>query len=237
MTPGLPPIAVVSGSGMDLSPLLDTVEEEFSFAAMGIATHGAVAGHGHRFVRGRCGSQPLILQCGRLHLYEGYSMDDVVGPVEILRRWGVQTIVFTNAAGGLSPTLRPGDIVAVDAVRLWRYGGWSATPGILHPDIVLDQADYRGPLQWMYGPTYETRAEIRALQQMRSLAVGMSTAPELAHSQDMGLRAAVLSCITNSCSKGEKLTHEQVLDVAGRTSQRLCSLLRESLCSLRGAAP
>lgn len=226
------PIGIVSGSGIELEPLLDTVTDERSFDSFPGLAHGTVVGHGHKFVFGQCQGFPVILQSGRLHMYEGLDYEGVTRPVDILYELGARTIVFTNAAGGLTPELQPGDIVGVDCVRLFRYRHWPMTPGTLHPDFVLDNVDLTGMLQWVVGPCYETRAEIRAFQQMKAKAVGMSVGPELARCQDLGMRAAVLSCITNACFSGERLTHEQVVAVAGRTSAKLQQLIRESLSKL-----
>ncbi len=223
------PIGIVSGSGIELESLIDSVDQILPFTAFPGLAQGSVVGHTHRFIIGRSGQRDVIVQCGRLHMYEGFDYEQVTRPVDVLRDLGAKTIFFTNAAGGLSPVLQPGDILGVNAVRLCRYQRWEATPGVFHPDFVVDQADYHGALQWVPGPSYETRAEIRALQQMRVMAVGMSVGPELARCQDLGIQAAVLSCITNACFSGERLTHEQVVTNACRASQKIADLIRHYL--------
>lgn len=226
------PVGVVCGSGIELTSLLDEITGQYPFESFAGLSCGAVDGHSHRFVTGVCEGHHMVVQCGRLHMYEGFDFAAVTRPVDVLRDFGVRTIVFTNAAGGLRPELQPGDIVGVDSVRLWRYQRWPETPAVLHPDVVLEEVDFHGALQWVPGPSYETRAEVKALQKMKALAVGMSVGPELARCQELGIRAAVLSCITNSCFSGEQLTHKQVLTVAGRTSAKVALLVRNSLSKL-----
>ncbi len=219
-------IAVVAGSGLNLNGLLDTVDRELSFRDLASLPEAAVAGHDGRFLIGTCGDARLIIQCGRLHLYEGLRYDAVAATVDVLHRLGADTVVFTNAAGGLQAGMKPGELMAAERVRLWRYRGWPDAPRLLTPEIEVPGCDWRGAYHWVHGPCYETRAEIGALHTERSSAVGMSTAPEMHRAQALGLRTAAISCITNNCCTPQKLTHEHVLRTAAAASTRLCALLR-----------
>ena len=229
------PLGIVSGSGLVLDAVFDEIEERRAFseipelAALAGDADDALAGHERLFLRGRCGRYPIVLQCGRLHLYEGFDYETVVRTVEVLKGFGVNTVLFTNAAGGLKPGMSPGDLVGVDRVRLWRYNRWSATPGMLFTDFLVSECDFIGAYQWMHGPCYETRAEIAAIQHSGAVAVGMSTAPELMRCQDLGLRAGVISCITNSCCRPQTLTHSQVVAAARQASGKLVALIRRAL--------
>ena len=118
------PVAVVAGSGVSLESLFDRIDERVPFSVFPGLRHGEVPGHAYEFLRGECAGRPLILQCGRLHLYEGFDMETVVRTVEILRDFGVRTVLFTAAAGGLRPEIGRGDLVGVERMRLWRYARW-----------------------------------------------------------------------------------------------------------------
>jgi purine-nucleoside phosphorylase len=228
-------VGVVAGSGIDLRGIFDQVDSETPFHAIPGLLSGHVPGHDSVFLRGRAGAVPLVLQCGRLHPYEGHPLETVTRTVDILQQFGVRVIVFTNAVGGLLPELRPGDLVAADRVRTWRYAPY-ALPAEMIPDFVLPHADSRGAYHWMHGPCYETRAEIAALQRLGAATVGMSTAPELLRCAQLGLRAGVVSCVTNSCVRPERLTHLHVLETAREASGRLCQLLHAALPGLAATA-
>jgi len=231
------PVGIVAGSGIELRPLLDTVSEERRFSEFPDLGQGVIEGHPRRFVCGACGPYPIVLQCGRLHMYEGLNYEAVVRPVDVLQGLGVRSVLFTNAAGGLVPGMAPGDLLGVDRVRMWRYGRWDATPGTLLPDFVIADCDFTGGYQWVHGPCYETPAEIAALQNQRMAAVGMSTAPELARCQELGIRAGVIACITNSCCHPHVLTHEEVTSVARQTSGKLVRHIRSVLPRIAGPQP
>ena len=221
-------IGIAAGSGIDLGSLLDEVHAEYPFHAWPGLAEGHVPGHACRFVEGNCGGLPVILQCGRLHLYEGFSFEEVVRTVDVLHELGARTVIFTNAAGGLRPEMRPGDLVAADVVRPWRCR-LAALPESITPDFMVSGCDHVGAYHWMHGPCYETRAEVEALRRLSGATVGMSIAPELVRCQALGIRAAVVSCVTNVCGAGEALTHERVIETAGRSSSALCRVIRQAL--------
>lgn len=132
---GTYPAGVVSGSGIDLRPLLDETVDELPFAEAGVPPAGTT-GHEGVFVFGRCGTLPVVLQSGRLHLYEGHSYESAVAAVDALHRFGVRTLVLTNAAGGLRSGLAPGDLVAARTVRPWRFRA-HPFPEMLEPDFIV----------------------------------------------------------------------------------------------------
>lgn len=231
------PIAVVSGSGLCLDSLLDTTEERVPFNRFPGLLQASVPGHSGEYLMGACAGTRIILQRGRLHFYEGLSYDAVVRTVDVLLELGARSVVFTNAVGGLLLGMRPGDLLAVDRVRLARYTGWPATPGTLVPDSSVPDCDFTGPMQWVPGPSYETRAEIAMFQHYHMAAVGMSTAPELMRAQELGMPAAVVSCVTNSCCRPAPLSHHEVVTAAGRASNRMAALLRRFIATSAPCAP
>jgi len=229
------PLGLVAGSGVDLRLLLDKITLEQPFHDLPELALGATPGHGYAFLHGECAGRPVIIQCGRLHAYEGLEWRQVVQTVDALRRFGATSILFTNAAGGLLPEMQPGDLVAADAVHTWPFGKFNL-PETLRPDLLIRGCDFTGCYLWMHGPCYETPAEIALARALGAAAVGMSTAPELLRCQQLGIRAGLVSCITNSCLRSEKLTHDHVLDVARRTSAKLCALLRKTIGAWGGNA-
>ena len=223
------PLGIVSGSGFELIGVFDDVDDSTMFSEYFDLPRTVLSGHARTFTRGSVGERPLILQTGRLHFYEGFDYKTVVKPVDLLAEWGVTTILFTNAAGGLLPDLRPGDLVAVDTIETWPFIHWPERPARLETQFQVPGCDRTGTYFWMHGPTYETPAEIGTLQALGASVVGMSTAPEVQRCRELGIRAAVISCVTNNCCRHEPLTHEEVLRVARCASDRLCAVLRRAL--------
>lgn len=223
------PVAIVAGSGITLDPLLDSVEWRRPFTEFPGVPQARVVGHQGCFTRGAHRGRPIILQSGRPHVYEGYSYEEVTSTVEILRGFGAATVIFTNAAGGLLPAMRPGELVAIDRVLTWPYHAWKNRPAEIHPGLTLPGLPARGTYVWVPGPNYETRAEIAALQSLGATVVGMSTAPELLRANELGMNTAVVSCITNNCCDTQVLTHEHVIQTARQASESLVRLIIESL--------
>ena len=232
MSRGPSPIAFVGGSGIDLIEMFDNISHTIPFGKYPGLESSSIAGHQATFTFGICAERPIIVQSGRLHFYEGLTYLEVVRTVDVLHELGVRRIIFTNAAGGLLFGMRPGDLLAVDKVKLARYCAWPDTPGVLFPDFVVPGCDFTGTLQWVHGPNYETPAEIAFYQSQRASAIGMSTAPELQHCQELGIQAGIVSCITNSCSSTQPLTHDHVVTIAARTSHKLVTLFRNTLSAI-----
>lgn len=226
------PIGIVAGSGIGLESLLSERHEAVSFRSLFPALPPRVPGHAGTFVKGRCRSTGVIIQSGRLHIYEGLTYNAVVRTVDALASWGVRTIIFTNAVGGLLPDMEPGDLVAVDSLHLWPCRQWQPRAKSCSPDFLVEGCDLRGRYMWVPGPNYETRAEIRALQTIGGAVVGMSVAPEVHRCRTLGIRCAIVSCVTNNCCMPQVLTHDAVIAAASEASARLCSLLRACLSSI-----
>ncbi|MCP4638997.1 MAG: purine-nucleoside phosphorylase [bacterium] len=227
------PVGVVAGSGLDLSGLLDRVTRDDAFADMAGLTASTVQGHAGRFIHGFSGETPLVAQCGRLHAYEGLPLDEVTRTVDAMAEFGVRTIVFTNAAGGLREDMAPGDTMAAERLRVMGFRGWPGAPETLQPDLVVPGCAHQGTYAWVHGPCYETRAEIGMLQRLDADAVGMSTAPEIDRCRALGIRTAAISCITNNCCNRQVLTHTHVIETAKTASERITGLIRQALPTLR----
>lgn len=189
------------------------------------------------------GGRSTAALSGRSHLYEGAGWDEVTFTVRMLARWGIRRLIVTNAAGGLSPELKVGDLLLVTHVLdllspecresgvLQRLAAGPACVGNdLSDRIAATRPELaKGTYAAVLGPNYETAAEVRALRHAGADAVGMSTAPELRASRECGVPAACISVITNSWSRPTEFHgHDSVLEVAGRASASLQGLV-ESL--------
>lgn len=243
---GKPSVAVVAGSG--LGGLSSLVEEPVvvPYAQLeGIPPTGGVVGHAGRLVAGRIASTPVIVFDGRVHLYQGLSARDVAYPARLAAGLGVKTLVLTNAAGGIDPELRAGDVVLLtDHLNLTGTSpliGWPGPEGGV-PFVPLGDAWDRalraqaldaaeslgfqlreGVYAGLLGPAYETPAEVSMLRTLGADVVGMSTVTEAIAARALGLRLLGLSLVTNVAGGGD-LSHSEVLAV-GRAAEEGMSAL------------
>ena len=250
-----PEAHLVLGSG--LSRLASRVEDAVAvpFAEIpGFPTAG-VAGHAGEFILGHLAGRRVLVQAGRFHFYEGHAAATVVAPVRIAASIGSPVTILTNAAGGISRGMKPGDIMLIDDhVNLMgrhpltgpvrpgegRFPDMSAPydPGLqeLAVDVALDEGIElrRGVYAGMLGPNYETPAEIRMLAGLGADAVGMSTVPEAIVARARGVRVMGFSLITNQAAGlGGVLDHEEVIEVGQIAGKRLGKLIEEVLLRLR----
>lgn len=245
-----PPLAIVLGSG--LGPFADTLESPrvLPYEMIPHWPASAVVGHAGRLVVGthRTGTRVAALS-GRVHLYEGHAVADVVFGVRAMARWGVRYLLLTNAAGGINEAFATGALMAIDDhINLMGVnplvGPNDPQLGERFPDMTtlydpelraaLDKAAddagvalAHGTYIGVLGPSYETPAEIRAFRTLGADAVGMSTVPEAIAARHMGLRVAGLSCITNPAAGvvAAPLRHDDVMDVAARVRGQFIALL------------
>ena len=252
-----PRIGIVLGSG--LGHFADAFSEKTVVeydCIPGFAT-SSVSGHAGRLVLGTCGGVSAIAMQGRLHAYEGYSIDQVVLPTRVLVACGCDTLVITNAAGGIRGDLVPGDLVLItDHINLQGRNPLEGTNdqrlGPRFPDMTeaydarlrnhaLSIANKlgidlkKGIYCAVNGPSYETPAEIKMLSTLGADLVGMSTVPEVIAANHMGARVLGISCVTNKAAGlGGKLSHDEVKETAERTKDTFSNLL-ESIVRHLGA--
>lgn len=244
-----PRIGLILGSG--LGNLADEMDDAVRIAYEDIPhfPRSTVAGHAGRLVVGKLGGTPAYAMQGRFHYYEGYPMADVVRPVRMMAALGVETIIVTNAAGGVNEQFTPGDLVLLtDHINMFGtnplIGPNEAKFGPRFPDmsnaydaelrelaaavaqeqgVSLRQGVYVG----VSGPTYETPAEIRAFRTMGADAVGMSTVPEVIAASHLGVRVLGISCITNMAAGilPQPLSHEEVVETSARIADVFANLV------------
>lgn len=250
-----PRVAVVLGSGLgDFAEGLEGAKR-IPYAKIPGFPRSSVVGHAGRMVIGHSGKVPVAVMQGRVHFYEGFGIREVVFPVRVLALLGVRAIVFTNAAGGIDPSYGQGALVALrDHINLQGtnplIGANERRFGPRFPDMTeayskafraaaIEEARqlgftlHEGVYAAMHGPSYETPAEIRALQICGADAVGMSTAREVQTAHALGIECAGLSCITNAGAglSSQPLSHGEVLATAAGQTRRLAQLVESFLMS------
>lgn len=254
-----PEIAVVLGSGLGAfaSELSDCVEIPYS-EIPGWPQSTAV-GHAGKLVLGTMERIGVAVMSGRVHLYEGYSPEQVVFGVRVLGKLGVRSLVLTNAAGGINLSLSRGGLVLIsDHINLQgsnplagqndeslgpRFPDMSEAYSRRYREIAKETAAELGvPLEEgvyaaLLGPSYETPAEIRYLRTIGADLVGMSTVPEVIAANHMGMKVLAISCVTNMAAGilPQKLSHKEVLETGEMVRGTLVTLLKALLPRLSGA--
>jgi purine-nucleoside phosphorylase len=256
-----PKVGLILGSGLGM--LADETEGavHIPYAEVPGWPVGTVQGHAARLVAGRLHGQPALIMQGRAHFYEGHSMMAITFPIRVMAQLGIQTLILTNAAGGLNPSYNAGDLMVIkDHIGLPALAGQSPLVGPnddrIGPrfpsmtniydrslrQIALKIAEQQGiPIhQGVYvnvsGPAFESPAEIRMLRGWGADAVGMSTVPEAIVARHAGLRVAGFSAITNATiddvDAEKDVNHEEVLEVGRLITPRLAAILRGVLQEL-----
>ncbi|GAB5406398.1 MAG: purine nucleoside phosphorylase I, inosine and guanosine-specific [Aureliella sp.] len=243
-----PAVGIILGSG--LGALVDDIQHPSSVAYPEIPgfPQTAAVGHAGKLVLGFLGGLPVVVMQGRAHRYEGWPSQAVEFPVHCMSALGAQTLIVTNAAGGLNPRYRAGDLMAIDGHidMLWyrqmvhaqkrrtRNDGVYDRDALEHckrfarrDDTVLHQGTYLGTL----GPTYETRNEYRAFRELGGDAVGMSTLPEVKAASECGMSVVGFSVITNVASTDvpQSTTHEEVVDCGNAAGPKLMRIITNLL--------
>ena len=247
-----PDVAMVLGSG--LGALADR-ETGTAMAYDEIAgfPKPTVAGHSGRIVFDRFGDTVVMLFQGRFHFYEGYGMDVVTLFPRLAARLGAGLYLVTNAAGGINPDFKPGDLMVIrDHLNLMGtnplIGANRDDLGPRFPDMTfaynrelgdqlmacgdaLGVQMVSGVYAALTGPSYETPAEIRMLRTLGADAIGMSTVPEVIVASHAGLRSAGISCITNLAAgvTDQPLNHEEVLETGRRVQYDFANIVTRFL--------
>ena len=243
-----PRVLLTLGSG--LGELAEEVRDPLvlQFGQIDLPTP-TVPGHAGRLIAGQLHGVEVLVQQGRLHLYEGVPVRDVTAVVRAAAQAGVETFLVTNAAGGLRDDMNPGDIMVIsDQLNLTANSpliGAGAAPHFVDmadaydPQLRAHAAaaaqrlgtpTTEGVYAGLLGPAYETPAEVTMLRTLGASAVGMSTVSEVIAARALGLRVGGFSLITNVHRPGGTPTdHAEVLAAASTGGPRLAGILRELL--------
>jgi purine-nucleoside phosphorylase len=251
-----PEVMLILGSG--LGGLADEFESavRVPFAEIPGFAPVTVQGHSGQLVAGRLEGRNCLALQGRYHLYEGHSAAAATLPLRAMAGLGARTLIVTNAAGGISRKLRPGDLMIIDdhINLMWRnpligrqLPGDERFPDMsrpYHPELqrlaeqVAAEAGLRvgrGVYCAVAGPSYETPAEIRMLDRLGADAVGMSTVPEVLVARALGVRVLGISLISNAAAglSLTRLTHEEVMEAGAQARRSFSALIRGVIARLR----
>lgn len=246
-----PEVALVVGSG--LGGITQTVAKPVVIPYTDIPhfPKPTVAGHAGQMIFGELAGKKLIVLSGRFHYYEGRSPAEIIYPIHVVDALGVKALIVTNAAGGINPQYKPGDLMVIeDHINFMGnnplIGGVNGDGDVKFVDMSqaysprlrekLDTAAeklqiplWRGVYLATTGPNYETPAEIKAFAWIGADAVGMSTVPEVIMARYHNIEVTGISCITNLAAgiSSRKLSHDEVLEVGRSTQGKLAKLLTE----------
>ncbi|OAJ74745.1 purine-nucleoside phosphorylase [Brevibacillus sp. SKDU10] len=245
-----PTIGLVLGSGLGV--LADEIEEAtvIPYNEIPHFTKSTVVGHKGQLVIGKLRGKQVVAMQGRFHYYEGHELEAVVFPIRVMKAIGVETIIVTNAAGGVNESYKPGDLMLISDHLNLTYrnpliGGNDESLGARFPDmseayskrlrelskeiaatlgIQLQEGVYAGLL----GPSYETPAEIRMLRILGGDAVGMSTVPEVIVARHMNIEVLGISCISNMAAGilDQPLSHDEVMETTEKVKAEFLSLVK-----------
>lgn len=251
-----PEVGIVLGSG--LGDLAQEIQDPVFIDYKNIPHFpvSTVAGHAGRFVAGTLSGKRVLCMQGRFHFYEGYSMDRLVFPIQVMKVLGIKSLILTNASGCVRKDWNAGDLMLItDHIKLCpesplrganepqlgeRFFDMSQTYTPELQQIAREEAQKlgvtlrEGVYQFFSGPNYETPAEVRMARFCGADAVGMSTVPEAIAATHCGLKVLGFSAMTNMAAgvSGEALNHKEVLDMSIRIKDNFQSLVKACLVRL-----
>jgi purine-nucleoside phosphorylase len=231
-----PKIGLILGSGLGV--LAEEIEQPVKIAYNEIPDFpvSTVEGHAGQLVFGTIHGVEVVAMQGRFHFYEGYSFEKVTFPVRVMKELGVETLIVTNAAGGVNESFSPGDLMIItDHINNMGtnplIGPNDSRLGVRFPDMSeaytkelrvlakqiseqLNIPTQEGVYVGNTGPTYETPAEVRMIRTLGGDAVGMSTVPEVIVARHAGMKVMGISCISNMAAGilDQPLNHEEVIE-------------------------
>jgi purine-nucleoside phosphorylase len=255
-----PKIGLILGSGLGVladeisNPIIIPYHEIPEFPV------STVEGHAGQLVIGELEGIQVVAMQGRFHFYEGYSLHKVTFPVRVMKEIGVETVIVTNAAGGVNTSFQPGDLMLITD----HINNMSQNPligpndpefGVRFPDmsqaycpnlraktkevaIRLGISIQEGVYVGNTGPSYETPAEVRMIRKLGGDAVGMSTVPEVIVARHAGLKVLGISCISNMAAGilDQPLTHDEVIETTDLAKASFLSLVKETVKEIGGQA-
>ena len=248
-----PKIGLVLGSG--LGAFADRMSDaaRIPYSQIPGFPRSTAIGHAGQMVIGNAGGVPAAVMQGRVHLYEGYSAQEVAFPMRVFGRMGIRAAIITNAAGGINPKYQQGALVVVtDHINLQGtnplVGPNDDRFGVRFPDmtraysreyatIAREEASKLGikledgVYAALLGPSYETPAEIHHLRVIGADLVGMSTAAEVIAARHMGIEVLAISCVTNMAAGilDQILTHQEVMETGEKVRGQFEALLHAAL--------
>lgn len=246
--PETPTVGIVLGSGLGNFATKIQVEKEIPYDQIPHFPVSTVQGHSGKLIFGTLGGKKVVAMAGRFHFYEGYSMDQVVYPIRVFKALGVETLLLSNAAGGVNPNFKVGDLMIIkDHIHLSipnpLIGKNVDELGPRFPDMsepyskafiqtakeIAKELDYKvqeGVYYAVTGPTFETHAEYKMIHILGGDAVGMSTVPEVIIAMHGGMKVFAMSVITDIGIRDmdNTITHDEVLEAAHAAEPKLTAI-------------
>lgn len=245
-----PEIAIVLGSGLgDLANQI-TDPVRIPYREIPHFPVSTVAGHAGQLIIGKLGTRSVMCMAGRFHYYEGYSMDRLVFPIQVMRVMGIEKLILTNASGCVNKSWNSGDLMLItDHIKLCadspmrgpndpelgeRFFDMCNVYEPAYRQIAKEEAARlgitlrEGVYQYFTGPNYETPAEVRFARIAGADAVGMSTVPEAIAARHCGLKVLGISCMTNMAAgvTSAPLNHKEVLETSLKIAKQFESLIK-----------
>lgn len=257
-TPLEPKIGLVLGSGLGAFADSLTDATRVPYAEIPSFPQSTAIGHAGRMVVGQAGNVPVAAMQGRVHLYEGYSAQQVAFPIRVFGRMGVKAVILTNAAGGINLSYSQGALVLLrDHINLQGanplVGPNDDRFGVRFPDMThtysrayrqmareeaakLNIMLHEGVYAALLGPSYETPVEIEYLRHLGADLVGMSTVAEVIAARHLELNVLAISCVTNMAAGilDQPLSHAEVMETGERVKSTFEALLRAVLPRIVG---
>ena len=254
--PHTPQVGIVLGSGLGKFTDEIEIETEIDYHDIPHFPVSTVAGHKGRLIFGKLGDKRVLAMAGRFHFYEGYPVEEVVYPIRVMKLLGIETLLLSNAAGGVNPAFKVGDLMIItDHISINTpnplIGKNMEELGPRFPDMSepykkhlinkAKDAAFRlgipvreGVYYAVTGPTYETRAEYKMIHILGGDAVGMSTAQECIVANHMGMQVFAMSVITDIGLREEDntISHEEVLDAAKKAEPSFAAIFKELVASI-----
>jgi purine-nucleoside phosphorylase len=251
-----PEVGVVLGTGLGALITDIEIEHTIDYAEIPHFPVSTVESHSGRLVLGRLQGRSVMAMQGRFHYYEGYTMEQVTFPIRVMQKMGVDTLIVSNACGGMNPGYRRGDLMRIDdhinligdnplrGANLDELG--PRFPDMSEPydrglgalaDRVALEAGIRlhvGVYVAVAGPNLETRAEYRFLRTIGADVVGMSTVPEVIVARHANMRVLGVSIVTDECFPDalEPVDVETIIRVAGEAEPRMTRVIRDTIARL-----
>ena len=244
-------IGIVLGSGLGNLAEVIKVNQSIPYSEIPNFQTSTVKGHGGRLILGELGGVTVLVMSGRFHFYEGYTPDQVILPIRVMKLLGVETVLLSNAAGGVNPNFKVGDLMIIND----HISFFTANPligknveelGTRFPDMsepysleIIDKAlaiakannieIHQGVYTAVTGPTFETHAEYRLIKTIGSDVVGMSTVQETIAAVHCGMKVFAVSVVTDLGIRDNNnvITHEEVLQAAKEAEPKLTLLFTE----------
>lgn len=251
-----PAIGVVLGSGLGNFANEIKVDNEVEYDSIPHFPIATVEGHYGKLIFGSIAGKPIVAMAGRFHFYEGYTAEEVVFPIRVLKMLGIEYLLISNAAGGVDPTLKVGDLMIITdhisiAAKNPLLGKNDDRLGVRFPDMsepykkdlivkakeIAQQQNIQireGVYFGVTGPTFETRAEYKMIHTLGGDAVGMSTVQEVIAAVHVGMKVFAMSVITDIGIREENniITHHEVLEAAHNAEPSFSIIFRELIKSI-----